>query len=204
MADWSSAPFDELYASVGGDLAQVPWARLGPHPLLVEWLDRRSVAAGDRALVIACGLGDDAEELARRGYEVTAFDVSATAISWCHKRFPSSPVRYEVADLLALPSAWGSRFDVVVEINTIQSLPLTLREQVIGAIAGTVAPGGGLFVRCFGHGPGDVPARERPWPVSRAELAGFEAAGLREAEFAEDFPEPGRHRCFRLTYERIF
>lgn len=204
MADWSRTPFDELYASVGDDLTQVPWARLGPHPTLVEWLDRRSVTEGATALVIACGFGDDAEELARRGFDVTAFDLSPTAISWCRKRFPGSPVRYEVADLLALPEDWRGRYDMVVEVNTIQSLPLTLREQVIGAIAGTVAPGGALFVRCFGHVPGDAPVRERPWPVSRAELAAFAAAGLREAEFAEDFAGPGHRRCFQLAYERIF
>lgn len=204
MADWSRASFEELYASVGGDLEQVPWARLGPNPMLVEWLDRRPVTRGARALVVACGLGDDAEELARRGHEVTAFDVSATAIGWCQRRFPGSSVHYEVADLMELPAAWHGRYDVVVEIYTIQSLPIALRERMIGTIAGTVAPGGALFVRCFGHEPGDAAVSERPWPVSRAELAGFEKAGLRETEFAEDFPEPTRHRCFRAAYERIF
>ena len=203
MADWSSDPFEQLYASVGGDLERVPWARLGPHPMLVAWLDERPVAPGSHALVIACGLGDDAEELSRRGYRVTAFDLSATAIDWCTRRFPGSSVDYQVADLLKLPSEWAHRYDVVVEVNTIQSLPLSVRGDVIRAIAGTVAPGGALFVRCFGRAPGE-PAESRPWPVSREELAGFTTAGLREAEFAEDYPEPTRHRCFRAVYERIF
>ena len=34
MADWSEDGFEELYQSVGGDLEQVPWARLGPNPQL--------------------------------------------------------------------------------------------------------------------------------------------------------------------------
>jgi 2-polyprenyl-3-methyl-5-hydroxy-6-metoxy-1,4-benzoquinol methylase len=203
VVDWSTDAFEDLYASVGGDLEQVPWARLGPHPMLVEWLDRRTITPGSRALVVACGLGDDAEELGRRGCEVTAFDLSDTAISWCRRRFPASSVDYRVADLLELPGEWAHRYDIVVEINTIQSLPLDLRDRAVRTIAGTVAQGGALFVRCFGRAD-DEPAGSRPWPVSREELAVFEQEGLRETEFAEDFPDPSRHRCFRLSYERIF
>lgn len=203
MADWSTDSFEDLYASVGGDLDQVPWARLGPHPTLVEWLDRRDVAPGSRALVIACGLGDDAEELSRRGCEVTAFDLSETAISWCRRRFPDSSVDYRVADLLELPADWARRYDIVVEINTVQSIPLDLRDRTVRAIADTVAPGGALFVRCHARAD-DEPVDARPWPVSRRELAVLEQEGLREVEFAEDFPEPSRLRWFRLTYERIF
>jgi 2-polyprenyl-3-methyl-5-hydroxy-6-metoxy-1,4-benzoquinol methylase len=203
VADWNSDPFEELYASVGDDLEQVPWARLGPYPGLVAWLDRRTVAPRARALVIACGLGNDAEELSERGYAVTAFDLSATAIGWCRRRFPASSVDYQVADLLKLPREWAHRYDVVVEINTIQSLPLSLRGEVIATIAGTVAPGGVVFVRCSARAPGE-PAGSRPWPVSRAELAGFETAGLRETEFAEDHPEPPRSPSFQAVYELIF
>jgi SAM-dependent methyltransferase len=202
VADWNTGSFEDLYASVGDDLARVAWARLGPYPMLVEWLDRRATTPGGRALVVACGLGDDAEELGGRGYEVTAFDLSETAISWCHRRFPDSPVDYQIADLLELPREWAHRFDLVVEINTIQSLPLAVRERTVSAIASTVAPGGALFVRCVGRAD-DEPVGSRPWPVSREELAVLEQGGLRETEFAEDFSEPARRRWFQAVYERI-
>jgi len=42
----------------------VPWAALEPRPALLEWLDRDPPVHGAAALVVACGLGDDAEELA--------------------------------------------------------------------------------------------------------------------------------------------
>lgn len=88
--------FEEIYARAGDDLTSVPWARFAPHPLLVMWLDSAGSPglpasrsfAGCEALVVGCGLGDDAEELARRGYAVTAFDVSPTAITRCRERFP--------------------------------------------------------------------------------------------------------------------
>jgi len=203
MTDWSVDDFEELYASVGGDLSQVPWARLGPNPLLVEWLDTGRIPQGAKALVVACGLGDDAEELRRRGCEVTAFDLSATAIDWCRRRFPDSSVDYRVADLLELPSEWAHRYDIVVEINTIQSLPLSLRDEAVAAIAATVAPGGSLFVRCYGR-VADEPVDSRPWPVSRAELTVFEKEGLREVEFSEDVSETNQTHWFRVVYKRIF
>ncbi len=177
--------FEQIYASVGDDLSQVPWAGLTSHPRFVEWLDSRTPARdGQQALVIACGLGDDAEELSRRGYAVTAFDYAPTAIEWCRKRFPSSTVDYSVVDLFALPDEWKQRYDLIVEINTIQSISLEQRPAAIAAIASTVAEGGELFVYCL-HRDNSAPVENRPWPVSRADLAAFGSNGLREVSMDE-------------------
>jgi 2-polyprenyl-3-methyl-5-hydroxy-6-metoxy-1,4-benzoquinol methylase len=181
---WNTDEFEDLYASVGDDLDQVPWARLAPNPTLAGWLDGRT--PGGRALVVACGFGDDAEELARRGYEVTAFDLSGTAIARCRKRFPESTVDYRVADLLA--DRFEPDFDLVVELYTIQSLPLSQRRQVLAALAAPLTPGGTLFVRCFARAD-DAPVGLRPWPVSRADLAGLTGEGLVEASLTEDVVE---------------
>jgi 2-polyprenyl-3-methyl-5-hydroxy-6-metoxy-1,4-benzoquinol methylase len=136
--EWSVFDFEELYASVGDELARIPWASRQPHPMLVPWLDERPPGAGRQALVVGCGLGDDAEELSRHGHRVSAFDYSATAIDWCRRRFPESSADYRVADLFDLPDGWAQRFDVVVEINTIQSLPPQRRTETIEAIAATL------------------------------------------------------------------
>ena len=97
--------------------------------------------------MIGTALGDDAELLAARGYAVTAFDVSPTAIEGARRRFRDSSVDYRVADLLdACRQEWVGAFDLVAECITVQALPLTLRSRAIGAIASTVAPGGTLIV----------------------------------------------------------
>ena len=203
--------FEEIYAHAGDDLASVPWARLAPHPLLVMWLDSpnspgvcasRPSTAGGEALVVGCGFGDDAEELARRGYAVTAFDVSPTAIARCRERFPRSPVCYRVADLLNLPGEWRGRFGLVVEINTIQSLSRADRPAAIGAIAGAVAVGGLLFVRCRADGEDEPEAPERPWPVRRSELGGFTAAGLTQVDLIDHAPVPAAFPFLRVIYQR--
>ena len=93
--DHPSGWFEGLYANANWDGSAVPWANLKPSPDLVDWLDRQRLdGQGQKALVIGCGLGDDAEELARRGFEVTAFDISPTAIEWCRRRLPNPVVRH--------------------------------------------------------------------------------------------------------------
>lgn len=169
--------FEQLYADAGGAHEVVPWADMAPKPALVGWLDGQRPSG--LALVVACGLGDDAEELARRGTAVHAFDVSPTAIAWCRRRFPGSPVDYRVADLFALPPDWLGAHDLVVEIRTIQSLPLERHPAAIAAVAATVAPGGTLLVRCDARAD-DAQDTGRPWPLRRHELDGFVTAGLTE------------------------
>jgi SAM-dependent methyltransferase len=198
----SERPFEEIYAEAGERLDAIPWASLAPSPSLVAWLQSDTAptpVAGARALVVGCGLGDDAEELRSRGWETTAFDISPTAIERCRERFPRSAVDYEVADLFDLPRAWDRAFALVVEIRTLQSLPLAVRAAAVDAIAGTLGPRGRLFVRCFGRGAGR-PVGRRPWPVSRDELAGFERAGLRLRSFHEG--EDDAETTFTVVYER--
>ena len=81
-------------------------------------MDERGVEGeGRSAIVIGCGLGDDAEALQQLGFQVTASDIAATAIDWCHQRFPNSNVNYRVADLFNLDPTWHAAFDTDLTIN---------------------------------------------------------------------------------------
>jgi 2-polyprenyl-3-methyl-5-hydroxy-6-metoxy-1,4-benzoquinol methylase len=194
--------FEGIYTLARGNADAVPWASLAAHPALVEWLEEEpTVLPGQRALVVGCGLGDDAEELARRGYAVTAFDLSPTAIDWCRQRFPNSEVDYEVADLFGLPGEWAGTFDLVVEIKTLQSLSPSSRVAAATALVALLRPGGRLFVHCLA-GRDYERANTRPWPVSRAELHAFVDAGLVEVELREDHLGRTGELCFRAIYQR--
>lgn len=175
-----SAWFEVLYAQARENPSQVPWAQMTPHPILQDWLNSNNLLGeGKKALVIGCGLGDDAEFLSQWGFSVTAFDISPTAIAWCKKRFQDSSVDYWVADLFALDSSWDSKFDLVVESRTIQSLPLELRREVIEAIAQSVAREGTLLIITHLRDSEDPPSGP-PWSLSESELAQFEQLKFKE------------------------
>ncbi len=192
--------FDAVYTTAEGDANGVPWADLQPHPVALSWLQQHNIQGqGRRALVVGCGLGDDAEELARRGFQVTAFDISPRAIAWCQQRFPATPVTYQAADLFAAPTEWRQAFDFVLEIYTIQALAVSLRAHAIANVAQCVAPGGQLLVVCRGRDAQEE-LGSMPWPLSYDELAHFQQSGLRETSFEDVRDEDGRH--FRVVYER--
>ena len=192
--------FEELYAAAHDGEARVPWAFMQPNPELITWLDTHKIDGnGQRVLVVGCGLGDDAEGLAQYGFDVTAFDVSETAIQWAQERFPESPVTYTVADLLDLPDAWQATFDLVVEIRTVQALPHNYATPALQAIAAMVKPGGTLLLMCHARDPQE-PRDGIPWPLSRQELQTVIDAGLTEVDF-EDIHADGARR-FRITYTK--
>ncbi len=195
--------FEALYAGARGDASAVQWADLEPNPHLVAWMERVGLRGeGQRALVVGCGLGDDAEALARAGFAAVAFDISPTAIAWCRARFPGSPVRYVTADLFAAPPAWQGAFDLVVEAYTLQVLPPELRPAAAARIAGSVGPGGRLLVVCRGRDAEDSPG-PMPWPLTRTEVGLFRAHGLDETQF-EDYREgdASSTRRFRVEYRK--
>jgi hypothetical protein len=47
--------FEEFYAQADGDIHKVFWAGLKPHPLLLDWLNKKLALVGKRAITTGCG-----------------------------------------------------------------------------------------------------------------------------------------------------
>lgn len=175
--------FEALYKESAGDNEKIPWADLEPNKYFTPWAKETGLKGeGRRALVVGCGLGDDARTLYELGFDVTAFDISETAIEWAKKLHKDTSIKFEVMDLFQPFRGWLGAFDYVLEIYTIQPLPLEMRERVIDSIAGFVAPGGRLVVVTRGRGDDEEP-EQLPWPVSRRDLSRFGENGLTELNF---------------------
>jgi 2-polyprenyl-3-methyl-5-hydroxy-6-metoxy-1,4-benzoquinol methylase len=194
--------FEEFYRAADGRTANIPWADRHGHPLLVEWLTAHPEAVrNQRAIVIGCGLGEDAEELSRAGARVTAFDVAPTAVEWCRALWPQSAVDYRVANLLEPPAQWRGAFEFVLEIYTLQALPSELRDAATRSMSDFLAPGGSLLAISRAREP-DEPLGELPWPLVRTEIEAYAEHGLRVAELddvASAGDPPARHWRARFT-----
>jgi SAM-dependent methyltransferase len=203
-----TAWFDELYREADAGQAIVPWDDRVANPHLVRWLDRHParVVPGAAALDVGCGTGDNAAELARRGLEVTAFDVSDAAVTVARTRFAEAAcagtIRFVTADALALPRAWHGAFALVVEVYTLQVLPPVPRAQAARELAAAVAPGGTLVVVARGR-EADEPEGQMPWPLLRREVEAIAAHGLRLVDlddYLDDESPPVRRLV--ATFER--
>jgi SAM-dependent methyltransferase len=201
--------FETLYAEARSGSAVVPWDDGQPNPHLTEWASSaagRGIAGpGRRALVVGCGLCDDPGFLAGLGCQVTAFDVSPTAVAEARRRFSGSPVDYQVADLLAPPPGWQGAFDLVAEIYTVQALYGPARAAAIRALPGLVAPGGTLLVIARATDDQD-PVRDpamMPWPLTRRELEDMAGTTLapRSVEQFLDHEDPPKLR-WRAEFTR--
>jgi hypothetical protein len=196
--------FEKVYQEAERGDGAIPWADLIPNPGLIDfWKAHPLETAGKRALVVGSGLGDDAEQIAARGFKTTGFDISKTAVEAARKRFSKSEVEYVAANLFDPPAAWLGSFDFVLEIYTVQSLPSELRSKAIAAISQFVALGGALLVIARERAEGEPESQGPPWPLTRAELGGFLRAGLEEQSF-EEYAEPQSPsvRRFRALYRR--
>ncbi|PGH45724.1 Thiopurine S-methyltransferase (TPMT) [Micromonospora sediminicola] len=193
--------FERLYAEAERGAAEVPWDLAAPHSLLAEWTARvRPDGSGRRAVVVGCGFGRDAEHLTGLGFTTVAFDVSPTAVRAARRRHAGSPVRYEVADLFDPPADWAGGFDLVLESMNVQALPVGLRARATAAVGRLVAPRGMLLVIAAGRRPGDA-VDGPPWPLTRAEVESFAAAGLTPGP-VEEITAPDGGLRWRAEFHR--
>lgn len=202
VSEWVSR-FDQVYRDAAGDLEKVPWAHAKPCPSMISWLNAEApslVRCGARAAVVGCGLGDDAVALVERGYDAVAFDCSPTAIAWAKQRHPDHAEIFVQGDLFSLPSRMRHRFDLVIEVHTLQALPPAFRPALAAGMSSLLCPRGGILLAVTrGRDPSITPdsIEGPPFPLTADELSSLmeanELAPVRPLdEFLDDNSPPTR------------
>jgi len=160
--------FDQLYGMANRDPAIIPWARMTPNQVMMNWVEE-NCSAGN-ALVIGCGLGDDAVGLENIGFNVTAFDISEHCVDWCKERFPNSKVKWLVGDILDPKQEWYGNFDLIVEIHILQAIPDGgIREKAAEQMPKLLADNGKML--CIGRlDDGRQTIQPPPWPLKQTWL----------------------------------
>ena len=141
--DW-----ERYYAQVRDPLA-MPWTcPLGLDPDVARALASRGLGSG-RALDVGTGSGNQALELARRGFDVTGSDLAPSAVREARKRAADAglTVRFVVDDALATRLEPG--FDLVLDRACFQVLAPDLRARYARTVAELLAPGGLFLLKAF-------------------------------------------------------
>jgi len=146
--------FDQMYVDAAGDVSRLPWARAGATPALVAWMNHVApnvIRPGGRVVVVGCGLGHDLVEIENRGYDVVGFDVCESAIEWARRLHPAHQSRFVVGDACDPPSRLRHRFDLAVDVHTLESVPPAMRETMARGMAELLCPHGALLSICHGR-----------------------------------------------------
>jgi demethylmenaquinone methyltransferase/2-methoxy-6-polyprenyl-1,4-benzoquinol methylase len=94
---------------------------------------------GTRALDVACGTGDIAFELARRGARVTGLDITHGMLTLARAKAHGSRAGFVTGDMMALPFG-DARFDLVTTGYGIRNVPGIA--PAVAEIARVLRPGG--------------------------------------------------------------
>ena len=112
--------------------------------------DLAAVERGIDALDLACGTGDIAFELARRGARVTGLDLTHRMLQLARARADYDGVRFVTGDMTALPFPDGS-FDLVTTGYGVRNVPRI--EPALAEIRRVLRPGGRLLSLDFDKPP---------------------------------------------------
>lgn len=118
----------------------------------VAWLDRRFQLSGKRVLDLGCGPGLYATRMAAAGAEVAGVDFSPVSIAHARQTAPHGVrLTYLEADYLADPLP-GPADLVTLIYGDYCALSPARRAQLLGRIAGLLAPGGRLVFDVYSPG----------------------------------------------------
>lgn len=170
--------FESIYKNADKDkLSDIPWATLSPNKHLLKYLNEKDDMTYGEALVIGCGLGDDAEALSQMGYTVDAIDISPTAIAMAKERFSGNDIDFRVEDIFKLPSFMLGKYDFVFESRTIQSLDPKYKNELTKSISTLLARNGELLLHTNIQNDNENLGGP-PWPLYRNDLLMFEEYDL--------------------------
>lgn len=156
----SGQPWDASYRE-----GPAPWDIGAPQPAVVRLAEAGGITG--EVLDAGCGTGDNALYLAALGHRVLGVDVAATAVAAARRQAESRGLHatFEVADALRLERL-DRRFRTVLDSGLFHTFDRTEQAAYAVSLSAVVAPGGTLYVLCFG----DFGSDPGPHPVSRAAL----------------------------------
>ncbi len=156
--------WDALYREQ--DDTTMPWYYEGIDPDFAAALKEFDISGG-KILDLGSGPGLQSIHLAKKGFEVTASDISPTAIKNAGRRAASENVTVDYRLDNILDSKITETFDLVFDRGVFHIFDPEEHDTYRSQISNWLKPGGYFFLKCFGpNEPGtDGPYRRTPEAV---------------------------------------
>jgi 2-polyprenyl-3-methyl-5-hydroxy-6-metoxy-1,4-benzoquinol methylase len=104
-----------------------------------------------RMLDLGTGPGTQAMQLARKGFDVTAIDISEAAIRLAQEKAEAQglAIAWVQDDILA--TGLTRQFELIFDRGCFHVLPPERRQDYVSTVAGLLKPNGYLFLKCFSY-----------------------------------------------------
>ena len=141
---------------------RAPWDTGITPPEVVAFLDRTPPGC---ALDLGCGTGTNAVEMARRGWEVTAIDISTRAVLAARRRAAAArlPITVVQGDVSDLHGVHGP-FDFVLDIGCFHVLTREGQARYAAHVIRRTLPGATVMLYSFtgdgGNGKRELPTED--------------------------------------------
>jgi SAM-dependent methyltransferase len=176
------ASWEEVYAGTQDPLA-LPWGTERLDADMAAWVDASRLPRGAKALDIGTGPGTAAMHLVRIGFDVTALDISPTAIAQAQQRAGALPIAWVAGDVFR--TSFPQPFDLALDRGLFHTFPDELRAPYVERVASWVKPKGYLLLKTFSDAepPGWGPRRVTRLEVKRAFGAHFSEEAWQPSTF---------------------
>jgi cyclopropane fatty-acyl-phospholipid synthase-like methyltransferase len=140
--------WEELYQQQ--EVESMPWFNPELDDDLEKALDELGLQSG-RTLDLGTGPGTQAMQLARRGFKVTATDISEAAIRLARAKAEAQGLDITWMQDDILDTRLTQQFDLIFDRGCFHVLPPERRQDYVSIVRGLLKPGGYLFLKCFSH-----------------------------------------------------
>jgi SAM-dependent methyltransferase len=185
---------------------QHEWTAGTASPELIKLVWEGVIKFNSRVLDVGCGIGSESVFLSVRGMNVTAIDISPSAIETARQlaSIYGTDVEFKVADMLSIPVS-DSEFDVVCDQGCFHHMSDEERPKYVNELLRVLKPNGLFVLRSYSdkiEGEGSQPRR-----ISSKELLEtFSELNLEHLERVLSFSTPKRFRpigWFSLWYKSL-
>jgi SAM-dependent methyltransferase len=147
-ADDDSGRWERMYQEE--DVRTMRWYYPGLDPDFEQFLAEDEIEPGS-ALDICAGPGTQALALAERGYQVTATDISATAVRKAAALAAERGVEVDFRQSDILHNRLKASFGLVIDRGCFHIFPPEQRDDYVRNVAALTEPGGYLLMKCFSY-----------------------------------------------------